>query len=504
MLEHWSLPTSIKRLKLNFPNRIFAGVNAKTASPVVIMVIICLGIFVAALDQTVIYGALPDMMASIHLPITKLDQASWIVIGYLIGYTFAMPLIGRISDVYGHSRIYILSLIMFMAGSILAASATSIEWLVGARIIQAIGGGALVPVAMAITGDIFRGKNRAIALGIIGAVIEAGGALGPFYGAALAQFWSWKWIFWINLPVSFIILIVVFIYLRPGSRTKGKIDYLSGFLLAGGLSFFCLGISKQSDRPYFRVYILSFLIASFILLILFILRAIRISDPLIKLSIFKNVIFSAANITNLFTGGALIIAMVNIPLMSDTILGSSPLEGGLRLLRLTVMLSIGAIAGGFLCRRFGYRLPTILGLILGSVGFLFMSCWTLDIADPQMTIHLAICGFGLGLVIAPLGTAVMDSVSETQKGIASSMVVMMRMIGMMIGLSAITAWGMERFHLVTASLSLTEIMTTPAKLTHSLLILFNNFFLASVGICLVAVLPAILLGRKKKQSDTNI
>jgi len=197
-------------------------------------------------------------------------------------------------------------------------------------------------------------------------------------------------------------------------------------------------------------------------------------------------------------GGALIIAMVNIPLMSDTIMGASPLEGGLRLLRLTIMLSLGAVAGGFICRRWGYRWPTILGLVLSSAGFFLMSRWTLAIADPQMTIDLAVCGFGFGLVIAPLGTAAMNSVKEEQKGIASSLVVMMRMVGMIIGLSAITAWGMDRFHLMTASMSLTEIIAAPEKLTQSLLVLFSDFFLASAGICLVAIIPAFWVGRKKK------
>ena len=473
---------------------------ARTSSPNLIMVVICLGIFIAALDQTVIYGALPDMMTGIHLPVTKLDQASWIVIGYLLGYTFAMPLMGRVSDVYGHGRIYLLSLVIFIVGSTFVALATNLQWVVGARIIQAIGGGAVVPIAMAIAGDIFVGRSRAVALGIIGAAVEAGGALGPFYGAAMAQFWSWRWIFWINLPISLIIMLIVFLYLSPSPRAQGKVDYLEGFLLAAGLALFSLGISQQSGQPHFWVYTLCFLVGSFLFFAFFALRVVRVSEPLVKFSMFRNVTFSAANVTNLFVGGALIIAMVNIPLMSDTIIGSSPLEGGLRLLRLTIMLSIGAIVGGFLCKRFGYRLPTILGLILSSIGFVFMSRWTLAITDPQMTLHLAVCGLGFGLVIAPLGTAVMDSVREEQKGIASSLVVMMRMIGMIIGLSAITAWGMDRFHLMTAGISLAEIMTAPEKLTNSLLALFNDFFLASAGICLVAVLPALWLGRKKKPS----
>jgi EmrB/QacA subfamily drug resistance transporter len=404
-----------------------------------------------------------------------------------------MPLMGRVSDIYGHSRIYILSLLIFMVGSVFVALATNLQWMVGARILQAIGGGAVVPVAMAIVGDVFTGRSRAVALGIIGAAVEAGGAVGPLYGAALTQFWGWQWIFWINLPISLMVILVVFFFLGPSPRARGKIDYIGGFLLAAALAFLSLGLSQQSGQPYFFV-------ASLLFFAFFVLREVRVSDPLIKLSMFRNITFSTANVTNLFIGAALIIAMVNIPLMTNTIMGGSPLEGGLRLLRLTIMLSAGAIIGGFLCKRFGYRLPTILGLILSSIGFLFMSRWTLVIADPQMTFHLAISGFGFGLVIAPLATAVMDSVGEEQRGIASSLVVMMRMIGMIIGLSAITSWGMGRFHLMAAGMSLPEIMVAPEQLTRSLLALFLDFFRASVGICLVAILPALWLGRKKKPS----
>jgi MFS family permease len=336
-----------------------------------------------------------------------------------------------------------------------------------------------------------------VALGVIGAAVEAGGALGPFYGAALAQFWSWKWIFWLNLPIGFIIMSVVFLYLGPSPHAQGKIDYLAGFLLAVGLAFFSLGISQQSGHPYFWLSIIGFIVAAILFFTFFILRVTRVADPLLKLSMFRSVTFSSANATNLLVGGALIIAMVNIPLMSDTIMGTS-LEGGLRLLRFTIMLSAGAVIGGFLCKRFGYRLPTIAGLILSSVGFFFMSRWTLLIADPQMTLHLAVCGFGFGLVIAPVSTAVINSVKEDQKGIASSLVVMMRMIGMIIGLSAITAWGMERFHIMTTGLSLTEIIAAPEELISSLLVLFNNFFLASGLICLLAVLPALWLGKRDK------
>jgi EmrB/QacA subfamily drug resistance transporter len=466
-------------------------------SPFFILAVVCIGVFLGALDQTVIYGALPDMMTDISLPVTELDQASWIVIGYLLGYTFAMPLMGRVSDVYGHRKIYIISLSIFIIGSVTIALANSLSWIVGARVIQAMGGGALVPISMAIAGDLFTDKRRAIAMGIIGAAAEAGGALGPFYGATIAQFWDWRWIFWINLPVSIAIILIVLVYLRPGYLSGGKVDYIGGLLVAAGVALLSIGLSQQSENNNYLFYLIGLIFASVILFVVFGFRISRIQFPLFKISMFKNVTFSAANLTNLLVGGALIIAMVNIPLLTDTIMGKTALEGGLRLLRFTVMLSLGAVSGGFLCKEFGYRLPTITGLLLSSLGFFLLSRWTLDVTDPWMTVHLVICGFGFGLVIAPLTTGVMNSSEADQKGTASSIIITTRMIGMIIGLSAITSWGMGRFYLITADMSLTDILSASENVQQSFLGLFHNFFFAAMIICIIAVIPALFLRNKR-------
>jgi EmrB/QacA subfamily drug resistance transporter len=466
------------------------------SSPSLVMAVVCLGIFLAALDQTVIYGALPKMMTDINLPITQLDQAAWIVIGYLLGYTFAMPLLGRISDVYGHSRIYILSLGIFMLGSILAAMAGSLDWMVGARVVQAIGGGALVPVAMAIASDIFTDRRRALAIGVIGAVVEAGGALGPIYGASLAQYWSWRWIFWINLPFSCAAALVVFFFLKTAAGCGGKVDYWGGVCLAAALALLSLGISQQRDQANFALVLGLCLAGSLIFFVLFFWRSRRVAYPLIGLTLFRAKTFLFSNFLNLLVGAALIIALVNVPLITDTIMGKTALEGGLRLLRLTVMLSLGAIAGGYLCRKFDYRIPTIMGLLLSGLGFFFLARWSLSVAEPQLSIDLALCGLGFGLVIAPLATAAIDSAGEEHKGIASSLIVMMRMIGMIVGLAAITSWGMGRFHLLTATLSLNEILSLPDELVKSLLALFHDFFLAAMVICWLAILPALWIKGK--------
>jgi EmrB/QacA subfamily drug resistance transporter len=476
----------------------------KAPSANIVLAVVCLGVFFGAADQTVIYGALPKIMSDIKLPVTRLDQAAWIVIGYLLGYTFAMPLMGRVSDVYGHRRIYVLSLLIFIVGSLSIALATDLQWIVGARVVQAIGGGAMVPVAMAIAGDVFAERRRAVALGIVGAAAEAGGAVGPFYGAALAQYWSWRWIFWINLPVSLLVMFVVLFFLRATPRAGGKVDYIGGTLIAVGVGFLSLGLSQQSSSHHYLAYLIPLLAISLILFALFGMRITRALDPLFRISLFKNSIFFAANLTNVLVGGALIIAMVNIPLMTDTIMGKTAMEGGLRLLRFTVMLSVGAVAGGFLCKRYGYRVPTVIGLICSTAGLFLMSRWSLAIADPNMTIHLAISGFGFGLVIAPLATAVMNSAGEDQKGIASSLIVTTRLIGMIIGLSAITSWGMNWFHFMTVGMSIADIVTAPSQLLQSILGMFHNFFLAAALIVVIAAVPALWLSSNPQKNHNSV
>jgi EmrB/QacA subfamily drug resistance transporter len=471
--------------------------SGRRASSSIVLAVICTGVFVAALDQTVIYGALPDMMPDIRISVFELDQAAWIVIGYLLGYTVAMPLMGRVSDVYGHGRVYIASAALFMLGSVFVALSSNLHWMVGARVFQAIGGGAMVPIAMAIAGDIFPRGGRAVALGIIGGVVEAGGALGPMYGALFAHYLDWRWIFWINIPISVVVILLVYLLVGPGHRASGKIDYIGGVLLAASLALLSLALCHEWGTPGSLAYTLRYLIGAIIVFGLFVFRQYRAPEPLIPFAMFRNATFSSANMTNLFVGGALIIALVNIPLLSETLMGESALEGGLRLLRFTVMISIGAVMGGFICRRFGYRLPTMAGLVLSAIGFFWISGWPLEVADPEMTLHLVVCGLGFGLVIAPLASAAIDSVGEDQKGIASSLATTMRMIGMILGLAALTSWGMGSFHTMTAGMTLSELTEYPEELTDSVLALFHDFFLASVGICLAAILPALWLRRKK-------
>ena len=471
--------------------------------PYVALIPVCAGVFIAADDQTVVVTVLPQIMLDMEVQINELDRASWTITGYLLGYVAAMPLLGRISDVWGHRRIYVWSMLLFMLGSAAVALTPSLGWLVAARVFQAVGAGALVPIAIAIVGDLFPPGRRGVPFGLIGASAEAGGVIGPLWGGIIIRYLDWPWVFWINIPLGAAVLVVLLLLLRPSPRYRAKVDYLGGLLIASSLATLTLGLARVgAPDPLMAGY----LAASAVSLALFLFRQRLAIDPLLPLSMFRGWTFSAANATHLLVGGALIIGMVTIPLMTNTVLGLPPLEGGLRLMRLTAAIPVGAVLGGFACQRLDYRVPTIAGLVLAALGFGFMSRWDLEVADPAMTLHLLTAGLGFGLVIAPIALAATNSVDVGLRGTAAGLITAMRMVGMTLGLATLTAWGTDRFQGLVAGIRLPfplpeetaeqaqqRIAEFDAGLSDAGLTLFNDFFLVAMGVCLVAIIPATLM-----------
>lgn len=461
------------------------------------------GIFVAALDQTVVVTALPEIFVDIDLPVTRLDQGAWIITGYLLGYTAAMPLMGRVSDSYGHSRVYLLSMLIFMLGSALVALGDNLGWIVGARILQAIGGGALVPVAIAIADESFPASKRGIAIGAIAAIAEAGAVLGPLYGGLLLKFLGWRWIFWVNLPLGGAVMALVFTRVKSGRRPGGAVDYPGGLLLGGSLACLALGLSGEAALPAGAAWRAGLLAGAALLLSLFIGWQRRARSPMLPLAIFRRLPLSAANGANLLIGGALILALVSIPLMTDTVMGQPPLEGGLRLLRLTAMIPVGALAGGALYQWLGYRPPMALGLALAALGFGLLARWPLDVGDPRMTLELMVGGLGFGMVIAPITVAVLNHVRDDQKATASALVTAMRMVGMIVGLSALSSWGKDRFAVLVSQIpgpsSLTGDAAYQAQVAGAALTFFHEVFFVAMVVCLVALVPAMLMGGRRRR-----
>lgn len=434
-------------------------------------------------------------MFDVRMNISDLDRAAWIVIAYLIGYTSVLPLAGRISDAFGHVRVYIVGNLIFVAASAFIASVDSFNLMIAARVVQAIGGGAIVPAAMAIIADNFPGKQRAIAFGIIGGSVELGAAVGPSFGGAIAEYLSWRWIFWIDVIIGLAVIVLIYVMVKNQPGTRRPIDYLGGMYIAIALTFLSLGLSQQLHRTNAEIYMAALLLGSVFFTGLFIRRSLKASDPVVNLTMFKRTTFSAANLTHLLVGGALIIALVVIPVMGYTLMELGNVEVGLRLLRLTLAIPIGAVAGGFLCHRFGYRIPTVIGLLLSSAGLFLMSRWTDSIIEPTQTIHLIIAGIGFGLVISPITTAAVDSFGSDKRGIASALVTSTRLGGMIIGISFMNSLGMGHFHVEAANISVEEF---EEQLTPFAVSLFQDFFLAAAIVCLVAIIPAIWMRPRRE------
>lgn len=557
-------------------------VQLRNNSAFLAMLAACSVVFLTALDQTVVVTALPKIIIDLSITVQQLDRAAWIVSGYLLGFIIAMPLMGRISDMYGRRAVFLICLGIFALGSLFCglapilgnavdisflqhiginvsapgdfsdpnALSPGLVWLVVARFVQAIGGGAMIPVAMAVAGDFYGEKQRGLALGLIGMVTETGGVLGPLWGAVITQTLGWQAIFYINVPLVALLALLIW-RLIPSPRAqstssnvgtrfiasaprKVHIDFIGTLLLGASLLCLSLGLSQEAitassnpsqapvqNNPWLIGASL-LLLAGFIALELFIERreTASASDqaneaeshpkrrvlPVIELSVFRRAAFSATSLVSLLVGGALIIAMVDIPFFIDTVLNGTALDSGLALLRLTALIPVGAILGGLLCPRITCRFTAVIGLLLTALGFLLMHLWPLDVTELQITASTIIGGLGFGLVIAPIGTTAINAASSQQLGMASAAITLLRMVGMIIGLAALTSWGLGRFHEIIIAFK-PPVGVTPFSAPYQAALgkyatfagheVYTSIFLAAGIICLVAIVPALLLEGKK-------
>ena len=326
----------------------------RTRTPYIALLPVLAGVFIAADDQTVVVTVLPRIMLDMEVPFTELDRASWTITGYLLGYVSAMPFIGRLSDILGRRRLYLWCMALFMAGSAVVAVTPTIEWLIGARVFQAMAAGALVPISIAIVSDLFPSGRRGLPLGLVGASAEAGGVIGPLWGGIITRFLDWQWVFWINIPLGAFVLTGILLLLAPGPVYRGRIDYVGGALVAAAIATLTLGLSRIDVADALMI---AYLAASGVALALFVAWQRTASEPLLPPSMFRDWAFRGANVTHLLVGGALIIGMVTIPLMANTVLQLTPLDGGLRLMRLTAAIPVGAVLGGLACQRVGLQDP---------------------------------------------------------------------------------------------------------------------------------------------------
>jgi MFS transporter, DHA2 family, triacylglyceride efflux pump len=499
-------------------------------------------VLLAALDAYVVVGVLIDMVRDLGIPVNHLERATPVVTGYLLGYVAGMPLLGQLSDKFGRRCVLQYCLIGFGIGSTVTALADVLPLLVAGRVLQGIAGGALLPVTMALVADLWRDRRRSVALGFVGAAQELGSVLGTLYGVGLAaafNAWrfteglesqSWRWIFWVNLPLTVLAMLIVQVTV-PGGRpaatgdSANGVDVIGGGLLALALGLLVAGLyNPDPAEGVLPSWGLPAIVAALVLLAVFLLWERHSKATLLDPAGVQMGRFLATLGVSLAAGAALLVTLVDVELFAQTLLGMDSGQAAVVLVRFLIALPVGAVIGGWLASRAGDRVISCVGLLLAAAGYLLIAQWPADalaathpLGLPVVDTDLAIAGFGLGLVIAPVSAAALRVVPDRSAGVASAAVVVARMTGMLIGVAALTAWGLYRFNVLTAELDTPlpigvtaeefnqQLADYRSALSAALLTEYHEIFLITAVICLVgAVLSMLLPGRITAPRDVPI
>jgi len=404
----------------------------------VVITALMLALLLSALDQTIVATALPKIATDLH----GLNKLSWVATAYLLTSAISTPLYGKIGDLYGRKKIFQFSIIIFLAGSALCGLSQSMDQLVLFRAIQGIGAGGLISLVLAIIGDVVPPRQRGRYQGYFGAVFGLASVLGPLLGGFLADanhllgVSGWRWIFYINLPIGIITLIVIATRLHlPVYKIKHKIDYSGASLLTIASTAFILvsvwaGITyKWSSWP-----IISLLIGGLLVSIWFVINELRAKEPIIPMQLFKRSIFSVSVIISFLSGIIMFASILYIPEYQQIVRGYSPIKSGLLTIPLVIGLFIASLLSGRLITKYGhYRPYPIIGTAILIVGLFLFSGLTLHTSEFTLAYWMIILGFGIGLFLQVPTLAVQNDVPFEQMGAGTSAATFARSIGSSFG-----------------------------------------------------------------------
>jgi MFS family permease len=517
-----------------------------------LLTVLGVGVFLAGLELMVTAVALPQILATVA-NWTDLRKASWIINGYLLIYVVTMPLAGRLTDTWGARRLFLAALGVFTVGSFLAGIAQDLDQLIAARLVQAVGGGALIPVATAAASHLFEGQARPRALGIIGALTFLGMAAGPFVGAAvletvhpetaLAQFGvsggplvtivapAWRWVFYVNVPIGICGLVIAWAASSGWDtpRVPARLDLLGALLFTVGLAGILFGTTLVgSGDDVFGVPIVlavgGLLAAGTISLLAAVVHGLGRPDPFLDPRLFADRVFSSAALVSLITGYGMATAIVGGAVFVDRVLYGGPAEQRVVLGALAGAMALGALLSGFLTRVFSLRLMTLAGLALSTGGLLWMSTWTAGAPTDAFAFSAAVFGLGFGLTVTPRSTAAVEAAGRRAFGAASATVTVARMIGMAVGMAALTAYGSTTItHLsneiygsgdgykqyipaylrdrpMRDGLVAQALENWAASKAASIMV---GIFLVAAAVTAIAVVPALALRNKGRGQDTE-
>ncbi|MFF2698242.1 DHA2 family efflux MFS transporter permease subunit [Streptomyces cyaneofuscatus] len=393
-----------------------------------------LGMLLAALDQTIVSTALPTIVSELG----GLDHLSWVVTAYLLAATAATPLWGKLGDQYGRKKLFQTAIVIFLIGSALCGMAQNMPQLIGFRALQGLGGGGLMVLSMAIVGDLVTPRERGKYQGLFGAVFGATSVLGPLLGGFFTQHLSWRWVFYVNLPIGVVALLVIAAVLHiPVRREKHTIDYLGTFLIASVATCLILVASLGGTTwAWASAQIIVLAVLAVVLLIAFVAVERRAAEPVLPLKLFRIRTFSLVAVISFVIGFAMFGAMTYLPTFLQVVHGITPTMSGVHMLPMVLGLLLTSTASGQIVSRTGrWKVFPLAGTALTAAGLLLLHRLTPDSSTWDMSLCFFVFGAGLGLVMQVLVLVVQNAVSYQDLGVATSGATFFRSIGASFGVA---------------------------------------------------------------------
>jgi EmrB/QacA subfamily drug resistance transporter len=479
-----------------------------------------LGMFLAALDQTIVSTALPTIVGDLG----GLEHLSWVVTSYLLASTVSTPLYGKLGDMFGRKPVFLAAIMIFLAGSMLAGLSRTMGELVGFRALQGIGAGGLMVGAQAIIADIVAPRERGRYMGLIGSVFALASVAGPLLGGFLVEAISWRWVFYVNMPIGALAILVVAtrLHLRV-PRQRHEIDFLGAALLSAGVTALILVTTWGGNQyAWGSAQIVGLAAVGLALLTAFVWQERRAAEPVIPLTLFASGVFRVAGALGFVIGLAMFGAIIFIPLFLQLVYGVSPTSSGLRMLPLMAGLLTASILSGRAITRIGrYKAFPIAGTAITTAGMVLLSRLEVDTAPWLASVYMLVVGVGIGLVMQVLVLVVQNDAPARDVGVATSTATFFRSMGGSLGVALFGAIFASRLASGLASLpeevaarvgggvnvSPAQVHALPVAVRHEFLLAFVDalqpVFLVGAGLTAVAFLLSLCLKEKPLRATTG-
>ena len=394
-----------------------------------VMAAVAMGVFLATIDSSIVNLALPTLVRELH---TDFPTVQWVVLGYLLGLTALMLSVGRLADIRGKKPLYIAGFVIFTIGSVLCGLSPTIYALILFRIVQSIGAAMILALGSAIVTENFPPEERGRALGIYGTAVSIGIVIGPTLGGLLIDAFSWRWIFFVNLPVGIIGTLMAIRYI-PAIKPRGgqRFDIWGSLTMVAGLLCLLLGLTWGQNIGFSEIRILLLFSGSLIFLLSFLYIEAHIEDPIIDLSLFLDEKFSVGLITGFITFFVIAGIILLMPFYLENVLG----QVGLMLAIVPIAMGIIAPIAGSVSDRVGTRPITVVGLFILLVGYVGLNTMSVDTTAWQYILLFFPIGLGMGIFQSPNNSAIMGSAPQERLGVVSGMLAITRTLGQTTGIA---------------------------------------------------------------------